>query len=465
MAGMSPPLVGSPAPAFDLPCTPMPGSGRRRARLDDFRGRWLALVFYPRDFSLVCPTELTALGAHIAEFRRQNCELLGISTDTLESHERWLETPRTRGGLAGLGFALASDEEGAASEAYGVLVEPRHAALRGLFLIDPEGVLQYQLVHNMSVGRRAEDVLRVLAALQTGGLCVGDWSPGDPTLDPTRILGPGSVVAHYQIEETLGDGSFGAVFRARDLTLQRPVALKVLKPGAPHSALAEARAAASLSHPNICTIFAVEDGEGVPLIAMEYLSGLPLSRLLARRGPLPLDETLVHARQVAAGLAAAHGQGVVHGDLKPENVMVTDEGVVKLLDFGLARRVADAVDPDRTIDYSATGEEVPAGDGTGFALFGTPAYMSPEQTRGEPPTAASDVFAFGVLAYEMATGRKAFTGENLLQTLSRVRSVVPDRLAAELPEPLSGIVRVALEAKPDRRAFGMAEIVERLNAY
>src|SRR4051794_7559097 len=194
-----PPLLGRSAPDFDLPCTGGPGSSPRRAKLSDYRGGWLALVFYPRDYSLVCPTELTGLGARIEEFRRNGCEVLGVSCDPVETHEAWIATPRGQGGLGGLAFPLASDADGSVCRAYGVYLEPQRVALRGLFLIDPNGVVQYQVVHNLSVGRRTEEILRILAALQTGGLCPQDWEVTGKMLDPTRALGPGSVVAHYRI--------------------------------------------------------------------------------------------------------------------------------------------------------------------------------------------------------------------------------------------------------------------------
>ena len=230
--------VGSLAPEFDLPSTSPSG----RSKLADYRGRWLVLIFYPRDFSLVCPTELTAIGTRIEEFHSRGCDALGVSADTLESHHRWIATPRAQGGLSGLGFPLASDADGSACRDYGVFLETQHVALRGLFIIDPNGVLQYQVVHNLSVGRRTDEVLRVLAALQTGGLCAENWSPGEATLDAARPLGPGRVLSHYRIEEQIGSGSFASVFRARDTTLERSVALKVLKIDSPanvSAALAE----------------------------------------------------------------------------------------------------------------------------------------------------------------------------------------------------------------------------------
>ena len=161
-------------------------------------------------------------------------------------------------------------------------------ALRGLFLIDPNGVLQYQVVHSLTVGRNSEEVLRVLDGLQMGGLCPAERRAGEPPLDACRELGPNRVIGPYRVEAELGGGSFGTVFRARDLTLDRDVALKVLRPGSPVPAaalLTEARAAAALSHPNVCAIYAVDSSQGVPMIVMEYVAGRPLSQLLGE-GPL-----------------------------------------------------------------------------------------------------------------------------------------------------------------------------------
>jgi hypothetical protein len=149
---------------------------------------------------------------------------------------------------------LASDEDGFVSRAYGMYVEGQKLALRGLFIIDPNGVLQYQVVHNLSVGRSTEEILRVLEGLQMGGLCPGERKQGEPELDVDRELQPNRVLGHYRIEAVLGSGSFGMVYRARDLALDRTVALKVIRPGgsmAPEVLLAEARSAAALTHPNV----------------------------------------------------------------------------------------------------------------------------------------------------------------------------------------------------------------------
>src|SRR6516162_9642412 len=183
---------------------------------------------------------------------------------------------------------MSPREDGAACRAYGFYLERQHVALRGLFLIDPNGVLQYQVVHSLTVGRNTEEVLRVLEGLQMGGLCPGEWPRGEPPLDLSRELGPNRVLGPYQIEAELAGGSFGTVFRAHDLTLDREVALKVLRPGSPvppAALLAEARAAAALSHPNVCIIHAVDSSLGAPMIVMEYVAGRPLSQFLGE-GPL-----------------------------------------------------------------------------------------------------------------------------------------------------------------------------------
>ena len=271
-------LIGNSAPAFDLPCTRFPDPARSRVALDDYRGRWLVLVFYPRDFSLVCPTELIGLSQRFDEFAGHGCDLLGISCDSVESHERWIATPRARGGLGGLSFPLASDLDGAVARSYGVYQERQSLAVRGLYIIDPEGLVQYQVVHNLSVGRRSQEVLRVLMALQSGGLCREEWMSDHQTFDPFTALRPGNYFSHYLIEAEVGSGTFARVYRGRDLQLDRPVALKVFKPDCPvtpSAALAEARAAAALNHPNLCTIYAVDDTAGIPIIAMEYISGRP----------------------------------------------------------------------------------------------------------------------------------------------------------------------------------------------
>jgi serine/threonine protein kinase len=383
--------------------------------------------------------------------------VLGISTDSVETHERWLRASPAEGGLGGLNFPLAGDVDGNASRAYGVYLERQRMALRGVFLIDPNGVLQYQLVHSLTLGRNTDEILRVLDGLQLGGLCPGEWQRGQPTLDVGAELGPNRVIGPYRVEEELGTGSFGTVFRARDLTLDREVALKVLRPGGPvppAALLAEARAAAAVSHPNVCVIHAVDSSLGAPMIVMEYVAGRPLSHI-QDEGPLTHERVAALGRQIALGIAAAHAQGVVHGDLKPANVLVTPAGTVKLVDFGMARRSVPEVKGDETGLWDPS----PAG-----RISGTPAYMAPEQARGELATPASDVYSLGVMLYELLTGQRARPeGDNLLEMLYRIDQEDLTRQLAGMPEPFAGILRLALAAPPAQRRITMAQIAERLS--
>lgn len=446
--------VGSLAPDFSLPATSGQPSTRREITLADYRGRWLTLMFYPKDFTFVCPTELTSVSGKLDEFQQRDCDVLGISTDSLETHEQWIHAPRAQGGLGGLRFPLASDADGAACSAYGVYLPRQHLALRGLFIIDPNGVLQYQVVQNLSVGRRTDELVRILDALQTGGLCPEGWSHGQQTIDIARSIGPGHVVSTYRIEARLGGGSFGSVYRATDTVLERPVALKLLhveKKSAFEELLAEARAAAALSHPNVATIYAVDTSEGVPLIAMEYLEGQPLDTLLAA-GALPAERARAIGRQIAAGLHAAHSRGIVHGDLKPANVMILGDGTAKILDFGLARRVPVG-DSQSTIDWQP---------GETRGISGTPSYMSPEHARGESLVPASDVFALGLILFEMLSGKKAIAGSNILAALQRLELLEGSRLASGLPEPFAELISRAVVRDKARRSLTMAQIEQAL---
>lgn len=444
-----PAQVGTRAPGFALSCTRGSVPERRQITQDDFLGRWLILLFYPRDFSLVCPTELTSLSSRIAELHQRECDVLGVSTDSLETHERWLTTPASLGGLGGLTFPLASDESGEACAAYGVLVARQNIALRGLFIIDPNGVLQYQVVHNLSVGRSTDEILRVLDALATGGLCPAGWTPGTPTINLERTLGPDSMIGPYRIEAALGSGSFGTVFRAWDTLLERRVALKILNSAKATSSaelLSEARAAAGLNHASICIVHAVDAAESTPMIIMEYIEGRPLNSLL-ENGALPPSTVSALGRQIASAMASAHAQGVVHGDLKPGNIMVTDAEVAKIMDFGLARRQS----PSNSEDSARR-----------KGISGTPAYMSPEQARGELPSPASDVFALGLILYEMITGQKAITAAGLLEALRLIGEIKPDSLAKRTTEPFAAIISEALIHDAARRTITMERIAQML---
>lgn len=470
--------VGKPAPEFTLDCVSVQDAAVGRAALRDYAGRWLVLIFYPRDFSFVCPTELTSFSANLADFAERECDLLGISVDTIEMHREWLTTSPSDGGLGPLRFPLASDPDGSVAGAYGVWIDDKQVCTRGLFVIDPEGVLQYSVKHNLSVGRRPDVVLRVLDALRTGGLCPANWTSADGNIDPEKALRPGRVLGHYRIRQSVGSGSFGSVFAALDLRLERMVALKVLKRNVFESrgeVLAEARAAAALDSPNICTIYAVEEEDGLPVIAMEYLDGPSLSKRIEQG--LDRGAALQLARQIAAGMADAHECGVVHGDLKPANVIVTARGIAKIVDFGLANASTRTGDPqagklarvgasaaekdteqiDATVDFVDSESE-----GT---IRGTPAYMAPEQAMAMPATPASDVYCFGLMFYEMLTGRPAHPDRPIIETLLLLQTEdLGPKLAQQVDEPYRSLLTDILTRDPSQRPT-MQQVIERLAAF
>ena len=174
--------VGEPAPDFAMKTTEDLEGLTSTASLSDYAGKWLVLFFYPLDFTFVCPTEILGLSDAYDEFKKLGADVLGVSTDSVYSHRAWINTPRDQNGIAGVRFPLAADITKAVSRTYGVLVEDQGIALRGLFIIDPEGVLQYSVINCLNVGRSVDETLRVLQALQTGGLCPVNWKPGQKTL-------------------------------------------------------------------------------------------------------------------------------------------------------------------------------------------------------------------------------------------------------------------------------------------
>ncbi|HEU4595010.1 MAG TPA: peroxiredoxin [Pyrinomonadaceae bacterium] len=175
--------VGQKAPDFDMPSTKNIEKLNENVKLSDYAGQWVVLLFYPLDFTFVCPTELTTFSDRYEDFQGIGAEVIGVSTDSAFSHRAWLQTPRDKGGVEGLKYPLAADVTKSVARDYGVLVEEKGIALRGLFVIDPEGVLRYSVVHDLNVGRSAEETLRVIQALQTGGLCQAEWRPGQQTIN------------------------------------------------------------------------------------------------------------------------------------------------------------------------------------------------------------------------------------------------------------------------------------------
>jgi peroxiredoxin 2/4 len=174
--------VGKKAPDFDMQSTKDMKGLKENVKLADFKGKWLILFFYPLDFTFVCPTEIKAFSDRMEDFKKAGAEVLGVSTDSVYSHRAWIQAPSDKNGLGSINYPLASDITKDVSRDYGVLLEDKGIALRGLFIIDPDGILQYQVVHALNVGRSVDETLRVLEALKMGGLCAADWKPGQKTL-------------------------------------------------------------------------------------------------------------------------------------------------------------------------------------------------------------------------------------------------------------------------------------------
>src|SRR6266496_1008970 len=241
----------------------------------------------------------------------------------------------------------------------------------------------------------------------------------------------GSRLGPYEVLVPLGAGGMGEVWKARDTRLGREVAVKVLPaevasdPSRLKRFEKEARAASALNHPNIVTIYDIGSVDSVSYIAMEKVDGKTLREVLFS-GPLPIKRLLQIAAQIADGLARAHEAGIVHRDLKPENLMVTKDGLVKILDFGLAKLTQ--------MDSSGEGSHLPTETGTSpGVVLGTVGYMSPEQASGQPLDFRSDQFSFGSILYEMATGKRAFQKKTAVDTLSAILNEDPEPIAAVNP--------------------------------
>jgi len=270
-----------------------------------------------------------------------------------------------------------------------------------------------------------------------------------------RLVEPGTVLGSYRIERLLGRGGMGSVFLAHDTTLHRLVALKLLEGDQARSlVLREARNAAALNHSNICTIHEVGDAGGTPFIAMEYADGRSLRDRLDE-GPLPVDDAVQYGIQAADALAYAHEHGVVHRDFKAANIIVTEAGRLKIVDFGLARR------DDATLEGATTmASLVPAG-----VVAGTPYAMAPEQVRGEPADARSDVWALGVLLYELVSGGKPFAGASVPDMLSSILTKAPAPLRPVVPAALAAVIEKCLEKDPAQRFQGAAHVRDALAAF
>jgi len=266
----------------------------------------------------------------------------------------------------------------------------------------------------------------------------------------------GRTLAHYRLVERIGSGGMGVVYRAEDTHLDRIVAIKVLPadavadPERRRRFVQEAKAASALNHANIIHVYDIGSADGIDFIAMEHVSGKTLDQLIERRG-LPLDDAVKWAAQVAAALAAAHAAGIVHRDVKPANVMVTEKGLVKVLDFGLAK----LMERDEGLGSATTLAQPPLTEqGT---IVGTVAYMSPEQAEGKTIDARSDIFSFGSVLYEMVAGRRAFAGDSTVGTLAAILHHEPAPIEGVPPE-LEQIMARCLRKEPDRRIQHMDDV-------
>lgn len=269
-------------------------------------------------------------------------------------------------------------------------------------------------------------------------------------------------LSHYDITGTLGQGGMGVVYKAVDQKLHRTVALKTLPSDRlsdeklRRRLMSEARAASVLNHPNICTIYEVDESDGVLFIAMEYVRGHELSEEI-KRGPMEIEKALNIASQIASALDRAHRENIVHRDIKPSNILITDEGVVKILDFGLAH-IMNKFD-GQSISAAATRDNLTESG----QVVGTVAYMSPEQLNAEEVDARSDIFSFGIVLYEMLRGQRPFRGDSLI---ALIRSILNDQLEplrtvhANLPAQLDRIIERALAKDRTNRYQTMKDVIQ-----
>ncbi len=273
-------------------------------------------------------------------------------------------------------------------------------------------------------------------------------------------LSAGDKLGPYEIVAPLGAGGMGEVYRGTDTRLGRDIAIKVLgerfaAPFARERFLREARACSALSHPNICALYDLGDADGRPYLVMELLEGETLGSHIGSQPP-NLEKALDFAKQLARALEAAHAKGIVHRDIKPSNVMVTPQGQVKVMDFGLAKISSGASAPPGEQQETAAMDDLTMPGTT----MGTYAYMSPEQARGGAVDARSDIWSLGVVLYEMAAGSRPFTGPNSTVVLEALLTQPPIPLSQQnpqVPPELERIVHKALEKDPDRRYQSAAE--------
>src|SRR6201993_952695 len=275
----------------------------------------------------------------------------------------------------------------------------------------------------------------------------------------------GKRLGPYEITGAIGAGGMGEVYRARDTRLERIVAVKILPDHLSDRAELrerfdrEARTIASLNHPHICTLYDIGHQDGTDFLVMEYLEGETLAERL-KKGPLPLDQVLQYAIEIADALDKAHRKGITHRDLKPGNIMLTKSGA-KLLDFGLAKLKKDTMPANFTLSKVPTEDPVTA-QGT---ILGTLQYMAPEQLEGKGADARTDIFAFGVVVYEMATGSKAFEGKSQASLIAKILDTDPPSMVSlqpMTPPTLDRVVKKCLAKEPERRWQAASDVCDEL---
>ena len=288
-----------------------------------------------------------------------------------------------------------------------------------------------------------------------------------PSLIPPETTTPlaGQRLGPYEIGALLGAGGMGDVYRARDTTLGRDVAIKILPDVFTADANRrarferEARLLAALNHPHVGAIYGFEQRDGILGLVLELVEGQTLAARL-RAGPLPVREAMTIARQIAEALDAAHEKGIVHRDLKPSNVTITPDGVVKVLDFGLAKAAVEESARDASLSPAIAADDTRDG-----LILGTTAYMSPEQARGRRVDKRTDIWAFGAVLWEMLTGRAAFAGDTVSDTIAAILDREPawDTLPAETPASVRRLLRRCLEKDPKRRCRDVGDVLLELD--
>jgi serine/threonine protein kinase len=275
-------------------------------------------------------------------------------------------------------------------------------------------------------------------------------------VDSSAGLSAGRVISHYRIDAKIGSGGMGVVYKAEDIRLHRLVALKFLPDEVAHDSQAlarfqrEARAASSLNHPNICTVYDIGEEQGPAFIAMEYLEGATLKQHLAG-GSMPLSLVLTLSLEITDALATAHSKGIVHRDIKPANILITPRNHAKVLDFGLAK-----ISPSRFAAIDATEEQATLPGTT----MGTVAYMSPEQASGEELDARTDLFSFGAVLYEMVTGQQAFSGRSTAMIFEAILNKSPSRASLPRPDPAGRLDEIIAKALERDRALRYQQATE-----